>query len=127
MGRGLVDPVDDVRATNPPSHPELLDALAGDFVSHGYDVRHVIKLVMASRAYALSSEPNETNRDDEVNYSHVPPRRLTAEQLLDAQHVAAGVAPEFAGYPAGTRAAQIAGVQAVNPRRRGGGGGGGPM
>jgi hypothetical protein len=123
MGRGLVDPVDDFRATNPPSHPELLEALAADFVSHGYDVRHVIKLIMSSRAYGLSSEPNGTNGDDEVNYSHALPRRLTAEQLLDAQHLAAGVTPEFAGYPAGTRAGQVAGVQAVNARRRGGGGG----
>jgi hypothetical protein len=126
MGRGLVDPVDDFRATNPPSHPELLDALAADFVSHGYDVRHVIKLIMASQTYGLSSEPDATNAGDEVNYSHALPRRLTAEQLIDAQFAAAGVTPEFAGYPAGTRAAQVAGVQAVNPRRRGGGGGG-PM
>ena len=126
MGRGLVDPVDDFRATNPPSHPELLDALASDFVAHGYDVRHVIRLIMASRAYGLSSEPDATNRDDEANYSHALPRRLTAEQLLDAQFAAAGVTPEFAGYPPGTRAGQIAGVQAVNTRRRGGGGAG-PM
>jgi hypothetical protein len=122
MGRGLVDPVDDFRATNPPSHPELLDALAADFVSHGYDVRHTIRLIMSSQAYGLSSEPNATNADDEANYSHVLPRRLTAEQLLDAQHLAAGVTPEFAGYPAGTRAGQIPGVQAVSARRRGGAG-----
>ena len=122
MGRGIVDPVDDFRATNPPSHPELLDALAADFVASRYDVKRVIRLIMTSQAYGLSSEPNETNVDDEVNYSRVLPRRLTAEQLLDAQHAAAGVPPQFAGYPAGTRAGQIAGVQAVNPRRRGGGG-----
>jgi hypothetical protein len=128
MGRGLVDPVDDFRATNPPSHPELLDALAADFVAKGYDVRHVIRLVMASRAYARSTEPNETNGDDEINCSRSLPRRLSAEQLLDAQHAAAGVPPEFNGYPAGTRAGQIAGVQAVRQRRGpGGGGGGGPM
>jgi hypothetical protein len=118
MGRGLVDPVDDFRATNPPSHPELLDALAADFTSNGYDVRRLIRLIMTSQAYALSSAPNETNRDDEVNYSHVLPRRLTAEQLVDAQHEAAGVQPEFAGYPAGTRAGQVAGVQAASVRRR---------
>jgi hypothetical protein len=73
---------------------------------------------MASRAYALSAEPNATNRDDETNYSHVVPRRLTAEQLLDAQHAVAGVPAEFAGYPAGTRAVQIAGVQAGAGRGR---------
>jgi hypothetical protein len=117
MGRGLVDPVDDFRATNPPSHPELLDALAADFVAQGYDVRRLIKLIMTSQAYGLSSEPNATNGDDEVNHSHALPRRLTAEQLLDAQHAAAGVAPEFNGYPAGTRAGQIPGVQAARQRR----------
>ena len=118
MGRGLVDPVDDFRATNPASHPELLDALAADFVARGYDVRHVIKLIMASQTYALSSEPNASNRGDEVNYSHVLPRRLTAEQLLDAQHAVAGVPAEFGGYPAGTRAVQLAGVQAGRARRQ---------
>lgn len=116
MGRGIVDPVDDFRATNPPSHPALLDALARDFVEKGHDARHVIRLIMASRTYATSSVPNESNGGDEVNYSHATPRRLTAEQLLDAQHQAAGVQSEFAGYPKGTRAAQIAGVQAVRPR-----------
>src|SRR6478736_4806437 len=69
MGRGLVDPVDDFRATNPASHPELLDALAADFVAHGYDVQYVIRLITASQAYALSSEPNATNAADESNYS----------------------------------------------------------
>jgi len=112
MGRGLVDPVDDFRATNPASHPELLDALAADFVAHGYDVQYLIKLIIASQAYGLSSEPNATNAGDESNYSHVLPRRLTAEQLLDAQHLVAGVPAQFSGYPAGTRAVQIAGVQA---------------
>ena len=123
MGRGIVDPVDDFRATNPPSHPELLDALAADFVKSGYDTNRLIRLVMASRTYGLSSEPNDTNRGDGINYSHVLPRRLSAEQLLDAQHGAAGVPSEFAGYPRGTRAGQIAGVQAVGRRGRGGGGG----
>lgn len=124
MGRGIVDPVDDFRATNPPSHPELLDALAADFVASGYDVRHVIRRIMASSTYGLSSEPDATNGDDEVNYSHTQPRRLAAEQLLDAQYMAAGVTPAFAGYPAGTRAGQIAGV--AIPRQRGRPGGVGP-
>jgi hypothetical protein len=110
--------VDDFRATNPASHPELLDALAGDFVAHGYDVRYLIRLITSSRAYEMSSEPNGTNRDDETNYSHVLPRRLTAEQLLDAQHAVAGVPAEFSGYPAGTRAVQVAGVMAAAGRQR---------
>lgn len=118
MGRGLVDPIDDFRPTNPASHPALLDALAKDFVEHHYDVRYVIKLIMTSQVYALSSDPNETNADDEVNYSHVVPRRLTAEQLLDAEHQVAGVPTEFAGYPKGMRATQIPGVRV--PSRRGG-------
>ena len=119
MGRGLVDPVDDFRATNPASHPELLDALAADFVAGGYDVRRLIRVIMTSQTYGLSSQPEATNAGDEVNYSHALPRRLTAEQLLDAQHAAAGVAPEFTGYPAGTRAGQIPGVQSMRQRRGG--------
>jgi hypothetical protein len=116
MGRGLVDPIDDFRPTNPPSHPELLDLLAKDFTAHGYDVRYMIRLIMRSQAYALSPEPNETNADDEINYSHVIPRRLTAEQLLDAQHQVAEVPAEFAGYPKGMRAAQVPGVKVTHKR-----------
>lgn len=117
MGRGIVDPIDDFRATNPPSHPALLDALAKDFVEHRFDVRHLIRLIMNSQAYQLSSEPNDTNLDDEINYSHVLPRRLGAEQLLDATHQAIGVPASFNGYPDGIRASQVPGVQ--SERRRG--------
>lgn len=116
MGRGLVDPIDDFRPTNPASHPQLLDALAKDFVAHGYDVRYMIRLIMNSRAYGLSSVPNETNADDEMNYARVIPRRLTAEQLLDAQHEVAGVPAEFTGYPVGIRATQIPGVKVTHKR-----------
>lgn len=119
MGRGLVDPVDDFRATNPPSHPELLDALAKDFVAHGYDALYLIRLIMATRVYALSSTPNDTNADDEINYSHVVPRRLTAEQLLDAEHDVMGVPATFAGYDQPMRAIDLPGVRAVT-RRTGG-------
>jgi hypothetical protein len=118
MGRGLVDPVDDFRPTNPATHPGLLDALAKDLVASGYDVKHLIRVIMNSRAYGLSWEPNDTNANDEINYSHALPRRLTAEQLLDAQHQFAGVAAEFAGYPKGIRAGQIPGVRATRPRER---------
>lgn len=119
MGRGIVDPVDDFRATNPPSHPELLDALARDFIAHGYDARYIIRLIMASKVYALSSTPNDTNSDDEVNYSHVIPRRLTAEQLLDAEHDVMAVPAHFAGYDQPIRAIDIPGVRAVTPRTGG--------
>ena len=73
---------------------------------------------MASRAYQLSSEPNDTNASDEINYSHVLSRRLTAEQLLDAQHQALAVPAKFNGYPAGMRAGQLPGVEAVRLRER---------
>ncbi|HEY0551654.1 MAG TPA: DUF1549 domain-containing protein, partial [Verrucomicrobiae bacterium] len=109
MGRGLVDPIDDFRPTNPASHPELLDQLAKDFAAQKFDLRWLIRAVMNSRAYQLSSEPNETNADDELNYSHVLPRRLTAEQLLDSQHEALGVPAKFNGYPGGMRAGQLPG------------------
>ena len=111
MGRGFVDPIDDFRATNPASHPELLDALTSDFVAHHYDVKYMIRLIMNSQTYALSSDTNDTNADDEINYSHNIPRRLTAEQLLDAEHEVTGVAAAFAGYPTGTRAAQLPGAR----------------
>lgn len=111
MGRGIVDPIDDFRATNPASHPELLDALAKDFVAHGFDLRYVIRLILNSRTYQLSSEPNETNGDDEINYSHAQVRRLSAEQMLDGQTKVAGVPSKFQGYPVGMRASELPGVR----------------
>jgi hypothetical protein len=111
-----VDPIDDFRPTNPPSHQALLDALTKDFVSHKYDLRHLIRLIMNSRAYQLASEPNETNAADELNYSHASPRRLSAEQLLDAQHLVTGVPTRFGGYPIGLRAGQLPGVIAPSKR-----------
>jgi hypothetical protein len=116
MGRGIVDPIDDFRATNPPTHPALLDALAADFIDHRFDVRHMIRLIMTSQTYALSSHPTDSNIDDEINYARVLPRRLTAEQLLDAHHQVTGVPTNFGGYPEGTRASQVAGV--IQPERR---------
>lgn len=111
MGRGLVEPLDDFRATNPASHPALLDALAKDFVRHQFDLRWLIGFIMQSRTYQLASEPNDANRDDEVNYSHALLRRLTAEQLLDAQSQATGVPLKLAGQPVGTRASQLPGAK----------------
>lgn len=106
MGRGLVDPVDDFRLTNPASHPALLDALASDLVHSGFSLRHLIRSIVLSRAYQLDSTPTATNRDDTVNYSHNLPRRLTAEQLFDSLHLALGVAPSFEGSERGMRASQ---------------------
>jgi len=118
MGRGIVDPIDDFRPTNPPSHPALLEALTKDFVAHKFDLKYMVRLIMNSRAYQLSDEPVESNREDLVNYSHVIPRRLTAEQLIDAQHQVLGVPTKFSGYPVGLRAGQMPGV-ATTSRRRG--------
>ena len=118
MGRGLVDPIDDFRPTNPASHPELMDQLGRDFIAHRFDLRWLIRLIMNSKTYQLSSEPNEMNREDDANYSHVLPRRLTAEQLLDAQHEALAVPAAFSGYPVGMRAGQLPGVEATRLRER---------
>jgi hypothetical protein len=116
MGRGLVDPIDDFRPTNPASHPALLEALATDFVGHGFDLRHAIRVIMNSRTYQLDSEPNVTNRDDELNYSHVSVRRLSAEQLFDAEHQVCGVTPRLKGWPDGTRAGQLPGTHTERVR-----------
>ncbi len=107
MGRGLVEPIDDFRLTNPASHPALLDALTAELVKSGFDLRHVIRLIANSRTYQLAAKPTKGAEDDSMNYSHTVIRRLTAEQLLDAQSLAAGVPLEFAGFPVGTRAAQV--------------------
>jgi uncharacterized protein DUF1549/uncharacterized protein DUF1553/Big-like domain-containing protein len=111
MGRGLVDPVDDVRATNPASNEELFDALAKDFVASGYDVKRLIRLIMNSAVYQLSSEANATNQNDEKYYSRYIVKRLPAEVLLDAMSQVTGVPARFAGYPAGTRALQLPDTQ----------------
>jgi hypothetical protein len=116
MGRGLVDPVDDFRLTNPASHPDLLKALAQEFVQSGFDMRHVIRLIMQSRTYQLSSDPNATNIADERNFSHALVRRLSAEQLFDSLHASLGVEPRFKNFPEATRAAQLPGP--VQGRKR---------
>ena len=118
IGRGIVDPIDDFRATNPASHPALLDALAKEFVRSKFSLRHMIRLIMNSRTYQLSSLPNDTNRDDESNFSRALIQRLSAEQLLDAQSQVTGVPLQFTGYPAGMRATQLPGVRAVRTRER---------
>ena len=116
FGRGLVDPLDDFRASNPPSHPELLEALAKDLVNHGFDLRELIRVIMNSRTYQLSATPNDTNEADEMNFSHSLVRRLSAEQLLDSQSAVLGVPAHFIGYPSGTRAVQLAGALAERKR-----------
>lgn len=107
LGRGVVEPVDDFRITNPPSNDALLDALAKDFVQSGYSLRHTNRLVLNSRVYQLSSEPNETNRDDRINYSRFYLKRLMAEQMIDAVTQVTGVSEKYDGFPPGTRAMSI--------------------
>ena len=117
LGRGIVDPIDDFRPTNPPSHPALVNALAAEFVKSGYDLRQLIRTITASRAYQVSSEPNDTNGEDELNYSRAIVRRLSAEQMFDCLHQVAGVTPEFKNYPAGLRAAELP-VERIEGRRK---------
>jgi hypothetical protein len=107
FGRGIIDPVDDIRASNPPSNPELLDALTEEFIAGGFDVRKVMKTICRSRTYQLSIVPNKWNEDDKVNFSHALPRRLSAEQMFDAVMVATGVRPNWNGLPQGMRAVEV--------------------
>ncbi|MBI1842581.1 MAG: DUF1553 domain-containing protein [Verrucomicrobia bacterium] len=115
MGKGIVDPVDDFRATNPGSNPPLLDALARDLVESGFDQRRLIRAIVASRTYQLSTVPNSTNQDDDSNFSRALARRLSAEQILDSASQVTGIAPEFHDQPSGVRAARITGGR-PNPR-----------
>ncbi len=109
MGRGLVEPLDDLRATNPASNVELLEALAQDFVQHQFDLKHLLRTIMNSRAYQLSSAVTPGNAADATNvyYTRYTVRRLTAEQLADALDVVTGTREKYQGLPAGTRAIQL--------------------
>jgi hypothetical protein len=107
FGRGIVEPMDDLRVTNPPSNPELLDTLAVKFREGGYDLKALVRLICTSRTYALSSIPNEFNVKDKQSFARHYPRRMTAEVLLDAISELTGVPTPFGGMPAGTRAVEL--------------------
>lgn len=107
MGRGLVDQVDDLRDTNPPSNPELLDALAKDFVEQKYDIKHIIRILLNSHVYQLSSEPTEFNEHDRQNFARFYARRLIAEVLHDAVDQTCGVKTKFNSMAAGARAVDL--------------------
>ncbi|MCI0628381.1 MAG: DUF1549 and DUF1553 domain-containing protein [Acidobacteria bacterium] len=107
MGRGLVEPAGDFRVTNPPTNEALLDRLAGDLIGHKFDLKHIMRIILNSKTYQLSSITKPGNRDDEINYSHYYLRRLTAEQLLDAIVQVTGVPEKFPGYYPGTRAVNL--------------------
>jgi hypothetical protein len=104
---GLVEPVDDLRASNPPSNRGLWQALVREFVEHKYDLKHLQRLMLNSRAYQLSSSTVAANEKDNRHYSHYYARRLPAEVLLDAISQVTNVPDTFAGYPVGLRAIQI--------------------
>ena len=137
MGRGIVDPIDDFRATNPPSNPALLQALAKQLAfsspeataaldsnelaatpkqKRPFDLHNLLRTILNSRTYQHSSEMNDTNRDDESNFSRSLVRRYSAEQLLDATSQILNIPLEFSGYPKGRRAAQLPGVTATRGR-----------
>jgi len=107
VGRGIVDPVDDLRGTNPPSNAELLDALAADFVKHGYDRKYLIRKIMLSRTYQLSWQTTPTNADDDRYFSHAKVRLPRAEAILDAISSATGSPEKFPNFPPGTTAAEL--------------------
>lgn len=113
FGRGIIDPVDDIRSSNPPSNGPLLDALAKDFVEHNWDVRHLLRAMLNSRTYQLAARTNPSNADDRVNFSHAVPRRLSAEQLLDTVSQATGIREPFrARYNQATVAQPAGGLRA---------------
>jgi hypothetical protein len=107
MGRGIVEPVDDLRATNPPTNGPLLDALAADFRKSEYDLKKLIRAICTSHVYGLSSIPNDRNAGDGRNYSRHYRQRLRAEVLLDALSDVTGVKEDFAAMPAGSRAMEL--------------------
>ena len=107
MGVGLIEPLDDIRAGNPPSNPELLDALTKQFIESGFNVRELIRTVCKSRTYQLAVTTTKWNADDSINYSHATARRLPAEVLYDAIHRVTGSVSNIPGVPKGTRAAAL--------------------
>ena len=107
FGVGIIEPIDDIRAGNPPTNPELLDHLTVEFIESGFDVRKTITSICKSRTYQLSIQTNQWNEDDTLNYSHAVARRLPAEVLYDTIYRATGSVTRIPGVPAGTRAAAL--------------------
>lgn len=109
FGVGLVEPVDNFSAANPPSNEKLLTLLAQDFIAHGFDIRHMERTILASRSYQLSSRPNESNQHDKNNFSRGYVRRMMAEVMVDVLNDALGTRENFGpDVPAGTRAVEVA-------------------
>jgi hypothetical protein len=107
LGKGIIDPVDDIRASNPPANPALLDALTKDVLDHDFDLQHLMRTIANSRVYQTAFTTNERNAGDRDNFSHAYPRRLTAEELMDAVSSAAGVRAHFPEVPEDMTASQL--------------------
>ena len=107
LGRGIVEPIDDLRASNPPTNPALLDALAGEFVGSGYDVKQLLRTIMNSRLYQLDSKPPRSVATDERFFTCYRVKRIAAEALVDAIDAATGVPTKFTNLPLGTRAVDL--------------------
>ena len=107
FGKGIVDPEDDLRVTNPPSNPELLEALSEDFIDHKFDLKNLVRTICKSSVYQLSSDANESNINDHQNFSSFYPRRFPAEVLNDAVNYVAMSTTNFGGIPSGTTAVQL--------------------
>jgi len=114
LGRGLVEPVDDLRSTNPPSNPALMDLLVAELRGSGFDVRRLMRFIMTSRLYQLDSQPTAGNAADERFSSHYRVKRLGAEALLDAIDEATGVRTKYPNLPLGTRAIELPDAAAAN-------------
>lgn len=111
LGRGIVEPVDDFRDSNPPVNDALIEALGREFAEHRFSLKHLVRTIMNSRTYQLTAHPEPLNKHDSTYFSHAQPRMLTAEQLADAIAQVTDVPDSYDGYPAGTRAAQLGGTK----------------
>ncbi|MFM8574195.1 MAG: DUF1553 domain-containing protein [Pirellula sp.] len=114
LGRGLVDPIDDMRSTNPPSNPALMDYLVGEFQASGFDVRRLMRVIMRSRLYQLDSQPNASNAEDTRFYSHYRVKRIAAEPLLDCIDDATQVRTKYPNMPMGKRAVELPDAATTN-------------
>lgn len=108
FGRGIIHPVDDMRGTSPEAVPGLLDALANEFVEHKYDIKHMIRLILNSKTYQISSIPNPSNQSDDRFFSHFMPKAMPAQVLLDTINQACGAQEQFGNFPERARAVQAA-------------------
>jgi hypothetical protein len=115
FGVGIIEPIDDIRAGNPPTNPELLDALTKDFIASGFNLQHMFRTICKSRVYQQAVATNKWNEDDGINYSHALARRLPAEVLYDSIFMATGSAERLPGLPVGFRAAELPDAGVSNP------------